>query len=67
MVRARWDAIRRQLSEAIRPPPRSREWYRRWVERWDGSLGLAPVGDEPQLATKLAKVRVFLSLGTTPF
>ena len=53
MAQARWDVIRRQLPEAIRPPPRSREWYRRWVERWDGSLGLAPVGDEPRLRLSL--------------
>lgn len=59
MVRARWDVIRKQLPEAIRPPPRSREWVRRWLERWGGSFGLAPVGDEPPLATKLAKVHVF--------
>ena len=60
MVRARWDVIRRQLPEAIRPPPRSREWVRRWLDRWDGAFGLAPVGDEPPLATKIAKVSVFL-------
>ena len=29
MVRVRWDMLRRELPEHIRPPPRSREWVRR--------------------------------------
>ena len=59
MVLCRWDAQRKDLPEHIRPWSRSREWVRRWLARWDGSYGVALIGDEPPLADKLAKVGVF--------
>ena len=64
MVVARWDVLRRELPEAIRPPPRSRAWVRLWLTRWGGAYGLAPIGDEPELVDKLAKVIVFLVFAT---
>ena len=64
MVVAHWDVLRRELPEAIRPPPRSRAWVRLWLTRWGGAYGLAPIGDEPELVDKLAKVSVFFVFAT---
>lgn len=66
MVLMRWEIERLTLPEALRPPPRggvdcatSREWARRWRERWGATFSRVRVSDEPPVADAREKVTVF--------